>query len=146
MTRPSPTRPERAPQAVAVPAGARRRLVLLGAAVAALLAIVALATLARAEDDTRTIEDIEIEGEVRLPQVLFITSREATRPHDWLDAWPGPAAADIASGAWTPPEIHLLSPVDGAAADAGASETVAPPDPEPVDSEPSPSTTEEDPR
>ena len=137
-----PTRP---PRAIAVPAESRRRFVLLGAAVAALLALLAHATLTRAEE-TRTLDEVEIEGEVRLPQVLFITSREADRPLDWLDTWSGPTAADIASGAWASPRIHLLSPVTGMPAVDGEGETGAPADSEnePIDSNQSPSATEED--
>lgn len=143
--RPDHNHPNRAPRAIAVTADSRRRPVLLAAAVAALLALLALTTFSRAEEP-RTLDDIEIEGEVRLPQVLFITSREASRPLDWLDAWQEPTAADIASGAWTPPLIHLLSPVPGIPAVAGEGETGAPPIPgtEPIDSNESPSATEED--
>jgi len=55
---------------------------LLAASAAAALAVPT--PYARAED-TKTLDDIQIEGEVRLPRVLFITSRETARPLDFLD-------------------------------------------------------------
>jgi hypothetical protein len=94
---------------MAVPAQSRRRLMLLVAGAVAVLALAVFASLARAEE-ARTLDEVEIEGEVRLPQVLFITSREAERPLDWLEAWDTASAADIASGAWIAPRIHLIVP------------------------------------
>ena len=51
----------------------------------ALLPAILLAASGSGERAPRRLEDIMIEGEVRLPQVLFITSRESRRPLDWLD-------------------------------------------------------------
>jgi hypothetical protein len=54
---------------------------LLAAGAAAALAVPS--PYARA-DEVKTLDDIRIEGEVRLPRVLFITSRETVRPLDFL--------------------------------------------------------------
>ena len=51
----------------------------------------------------RTLEDVTIEGELRLPQVLFISSREAVRPLDAL-AFFGPA---------DPRAVALATPLPG---------------------------------
>jgi len=55
---------------------------LLAAGAAAALAVPT--PYARAEE-VKTLDDIRIEGEVRLPRVLFITSRETARPFDFLE-------------------------------------------------------------
>jgi hypothetical protein len=55
---------------------------LLAAGAAAALAVPS--PYARAEE-VKTLDDIRIEGEVRLPRVLFITSRETARPLDFLE-------------------------------------------------------------
>ena len=83
----------------------------LGAAglVATALALVAWGSApATAAAEERTLEEVEIEGEVRLPQVLFITSRDSDRPLDWLGAYqPAPAAA-VALDAYRPARIHVF--------------------------------------
>ena len=69
-------------------------------ALAIVAAVVGMATvflaIARAEapakpakrvQPAKTIEEITIEGEVRLPEVLFITSRDVQRPIDWLEEY-----------------------------------------------------------
>jgi hypothetical protein len=43
-----------------------------------------VATAASAKDGDRTLEAIEIEGEIAIPQVLFITSRDHPRFRDGL--------------------------------------------------------------
>lgn len=58
------------------------------ALVAAVIGITAVfVALARAAAPTKTLEEIAIEGEVRLPEVLFITSRDVRRPVDWLEQY-----------------------------------------------------------
>lgn len=52
-------------------------------AAAAAAGVVLLATMAAAEPQ-RTLDEITIEGEVPLPQVLFISSRETPRYQDHL--------------------------------------------------------------
>lgn len=96
---------------------------LLAASAAAALAV---PTGASRAGEVKTLDDIHIEGEVRLPRVLFITSRETVRPMDFLDlcmpptegealpvgpvpvigapadAVPGVAAAESAAGTQSP--------------------------------------------
>lgn len=48
----------------------------------------------------KTLDDIRIEGEIRLPRVLFLTSRDTECPFDWLDHY------RVAAG--TPPVNELL--------------------------------------
>jgi hypothetical protein len=74
---------------------------------------------ARAAAEARTLDEVEIEGEVRLPQVLFITSRESERPLDFLDAFAGPDAAEIAATAWRPPNLYPVPAAEIAAGPAG---------------------------
>lgn len=64
--------------------------------------VLALATVVRSEE--RTLDAVEIEGEVRLPQVLFITSREVDRPMDWLEHY---RVSPVADGA-VPIELRVL--------------------------------------
>jgi len=61
-----------------------------GAALAAALALAAPAVPAAAAPPppapaVKTLDDIRIEGEIRLPRVLFLTSRETECPFDFLD-------------------------------------------------------------
>jgi hypothetical protein len=51
---------------------------------AILLVAILIATSASAKDTDRTLEAIEIEGEIAIPQVLFITSRDHPRYRDGL--------------------------------------------------------------
>ncbi len=51
----------------------------------------------------RTLDDVTIEGEVRLPQVLFISSRETDRPLDALAVF----------GPIDPREVALATPLPG---------------------------------
>jgi hypothetical protein len=62
-----------------------RSLVIAAAAAAVGVGLV-LVSLARADAPapSKTLEEITIEGEVRLPEVLFITSRDVERPLDSL--------------------------------------------------------------
>ena len=48
----------------------------------------------------KTLDDIRIEGEIRLPRVLFLTSRDTECPFDFLDHY------RVAAG--TPPVNELL--------------------------------------
>lgn len=90
-----PLRPERA-RIIRERAAVKRRPPehVVAALVLTVLLLLA-AAVARAEDD-RTLEAVTIEGEVRLPQVLFITSREVDRPMDWLDHYDVPLAVPAA--------------------------------------------------
>ncbi|HMB69838.1 MAG TPA: hypothetical protein VKU85_11020 [bacterium] len=71
------------------------------------LVLLALAAIARAEPETRTLDAVTIEGEVRLPEVLFITSRDVARPLDWLDHYAGPSAEALAPRLPLPLEVHV---------------------------------------
>jgi len=73
-----------------------------------LAAALALGVPAGAAPAPRTLEEITIEGEVRLPQVLFITSRESTRPLDWLDHYAPPDAAEVARTTPLPSRIDVI--------------------------------------
>ena len=86
---------------------------------AASLAAAALtaAAPAPAAPTARTLDEITIEGELRLPQVLFITSRESVRPLDWLDHYAPPSAAEVARDTPLPSRIHVIPSPE--AADVG---------------------------
>ncbi|NNE43973.1 MAG: hypothetical protein HKN12_07175 [Gemmatimonadetes bacterium] len=75
-----------------------------------------------AEGDVTTLEEISIEGEVRLPRVLFITSRDITRPLDYLDHY----AVDPAAVFGPRPEPAPIAVLPGPLADAGTPGTAAP--------------------
>jgi hypothetical protein len=62
----------------------------------------------------RTLDEITIEGELHLPQVLFITSRESTRPLDWLDYYAAPPAAEVARTTPLPTRIEVIPSLDSA--------------------------------
>ena len=60
---------------------------------AVLAAVPAAAPFPAHAEEVTTLEEISIEGEVRLPRVLFITSRDIARPLDFLDHYaPDPLA------------------------------------------------------
>jgi hypothetical protein len=75
----------------------------------------------------RTLDDIMIEGEVRLPQVVFITSREANRPLDWLDHYMPPGAAEVAAGAALATRIDVI-PSEDPADETESPDAPAPPE------------------
>lgn len=85
---------------------------LAGARSLVTLALVALALFSLASTPAgaqeRTLEEVEIEGEVRLPQVLFITSRDSDRPLDWLGAYQPATAAAVALDAYRPARIYVV--------------------------------------
>jgi hypothetical protein len=95
-------------------------------AIAVTLAVTALllgmAAATRAEEP-RTLEAVEIEGEVRLPQVLFITSRDVERPLDWLDHYAAAAPAEERPVRVFVVPAPLPSPVPGSVVDAPAGPT-----------------------
>lgn len=62
----------------------------------------------------RTLEEITIESEVRLPQSLFITSRESVRPLDWLEHYAPPTAAEVARETPLPSRIDVIPSTDPA--------------------------------
>ena len=80
----------------------------------ALLPAILLAASGSGERAPRRLEDIMIEGEVRLPQVLFITSRESRRPLDWLDHYAPPGAAEVAAATPVPSRIDVIPSHDPA--------------------------------
>lgn len=71
-----------------------------------------------AKTATKTLEDITIEGEVRLPEVLFITSRDVERPLDWLAGYLNAETGAAAQVDDAPVHVHVVpvSPSDSAAA------------------------------
>jgi hypothetical protein len=72
----------------------------------------------------KTLEEITIEGEVRLPEVLFITSRDVERPLDWVDGYLSAEQGAAAHANDAPVHVHVVpvAPSDSAAvgADVGA--------------------------
>jgi hypothetical protein len=74
-----------------------------------LLVILALlvSTVAAAKDEDRTLEAIQIEGEIAVPQVLFITSRDHPRFRDGLRERYHRTALDIAGEATWPRRLNL---------------------------------------
>ena len=68
----------------------------------------------------KTLEEITIEGEVKLPEVLFITSRDIERPLDWLDGYLSAETSAAARAENAPVVVHVVpaSPSDSAAVDA----------------------------
>jgi len=81
------------------------------AAIAAIASTMPLTSPARASTPpVKTLDEITIEGEVRLPQVLFITSRESTRPLDWLELYDTDSAESISRGTPFPDRITVIPP------------------------------------
>ena len=67
----------------------------------AAIALIALpAAPATPSGEVKTLDEITIEGEVRLPRVLFITSRETERPLDFLEGYLPPL--DVVANETTP--------------------------------------------
>ena len=64
---------------------------------------------AAANGSHKTLEATRIEGEVRLPEVLFITSRDVERPLDELDAYLRAEEAQAASLDDAPIRVHVVS-------------------------------------
>jgi hypothetical protein len=74
-----------------------------------------------ADHEVKTLDEITIEGEVRLPRVLFITSRETERPLDFLDEYLPPLDAVASEASPTGPVPVTVTPPDSLnAADASA--------------------------
>ncbi len=98
----------------------RRALVLLGLGVA-LLALAALssesvgaandpkASEAPPDDGVRTLDAIQIEGEIAIPQVLFITSRDHPRYRDGLRERYRESALELGRGAQFPYRLVVLT-------------------------------------
>lgn len=83
--------------------------------VAAAACLVLPAAERRAEAGVKTLDEITIEGEVRLPRVLFITSRETERPLDFLEEYLPPL--DAVANETTPSgpvPVMIAPPVDDA--------------------------------
>ncbi len=57
----------------------------------------------------RTLEDITIEGEIAVPQVLFITSRDYHRYRDGLGAQFRMSALDVARSADRPTHLRVVA-------------------------------------
>jgi hypothetical protein len=92
---------------------ARRRFAL--ALLVALLAAPAVRAATPAEKPvkagaTRTLEAITIEGEVAVPQVLFITARDVRRFHDGLGATYQLKAIDVSRATLLPGRACVLAP------------------------------------
>ena len=106
---------------------------------ASFVAAAVIVAAAGAADVPRTLDEIMIEGELHLPQVLFITSRESARPLDWLEHYAAPSAFEVARATPFPSRIDVIPPFDPAddsadpapleAPSAAPDESTAPSDP-----------------
>ena len=63
-------------------------------------------------DVVRTLDAITIEGEIAVPQVLFITSRDTRRFRDDLASTYRPTALDVLRSARTPMRSRILTTDD----------------------------------
>jgi hypothetical protein len=65
----------------------------------------------RARDKaTRTLDAITIEGEIAVPQVLFITSRDFRRHRDGLDSKYRKNALEVARPTGLPTRLRIVGP------------------------------------
>ena len=81
-------------------------------ALATLLFLLA-ATVAVAEDEpARTLDTVAIEGEVEVPQVLFISSRDHLRFHDGTGDHYRPGALDVILAAILPTRLTAVTSDD----------------------------------
>lgn len=67
----------------------------------------------------KTLEEITIEGEVRLPEVLFITSRDVERPLDWLEGYLNAEKGAAARSSDAPVRVHVVPAVGDSVAVPG---------------------------
>ncbi|GJM45560.1 MAG: hypothetical protein DHS20C21_24020 [Gemmatimonadota bacterium] len=109
----------------------RRRSIPSHVIAAGLVTLILLILSAVARAEPRTLDTVTIEGEVRLPEVLFITSRDVARPMDWLDHYAGPTAAGVASLAPLCFDLYVLPAAPGI---PGA--VLPPPEPETAPGDP----------
>lgn len=72
-------------------------------------ALLIVAGAASAKDEVRTLEAIQIEGEIAIPQVLFITSRDHPRFRDQLRERYHKSAVQIGQEASWPTVIRPLA-------------------------------------
>ena len=79
----------------------------------------------------KTLEEITIEGEVRLPEVLFITSRDVERPLDAVAAYLAAEDSLVAALDAAPVRVHV-TPAVGSAAPLDPMPTTDVPSPAPV--------------
>ena len=105
----------------------RMRLVmLLGACFVAPAALAADAP----KEAVKTLDAVTIEGEVRLPQVLFITSRESDRPLEFLSLYAPVSSEELGASTVLPGMIHV--PPDALVLDR-VEPVATPPSPTPVE-------------
>ena len=75
----------------------------------AVLAALLIASAAAAKDTDRTLEAIQIEGEIEVPQVLFITSRDHPRFRDGLRERYHRTALEVSNEVEWPRRLRLLA-------------------------------------
>jgi len=75
----------------------------------AVLVALLVASAATAKDEDRTLEAIQIEGEIDVPQVLFITSRDHPRFRDGLRERYHRTALEVGNEATWPRRLRLLA-------------------------------------
>ena len=61
------------------------------------------------KDSVRTLDAIRIEGEIDVPQVLFITARDYRRFRDGLGARYQPTSADVAKSIPLPSRLRMVA-------------------------------------
>ncbi len=67
---------------------------------------------AKRTDAVRTLQEIRIEGEIAVPQVLFITSRDSRRYRDGLGSTFRVSALDVARSIDRPSQLRLVTQPD----------------------------------
>lgn len=78
----------------------------------ALLTLLLLASsVTAAEPPVKTLDAVTIEGEVRLPQVLFITSREGERPLEFLSMYAPATSLELGASTVLPSTIRVVPEV-----------------------------------
>ncbi len=70
------------------------------------------ATKKSSPTETRTLEAIRIEGEIDVPQVLFITARDYRRFRDGAPKKYQTTSADIAKTIPLPNRVRMVAPVE----------------------------------
>jgi hypothetical protein len=69
----------------------------------------AVAPKAARKEAVRTLDAIRIEGEIDVPQVLFITARDYRRFRDGLGARYQPTSADVAKSIPLPSRVRMVA-------------------------------------
>lgn len=85
------------------------KIALLAAAFTALFIAAAVAQTNKANKGVRTLDDINIEGEIAVPQVLFITSRDYPRYRDSMRLKFRMSALEVARSVDLPTRLRVVA-------------------------------------